>query len=241
MAYIGTVGKRIESEVTLIGNYTYTSTYVAWNPVECHIYTMKDSEGNILVWKTSSWMHCKLGEKTNQWGDVEEIFKTVSKGDTIRIKASVKDHSTYKDQEQTVLQRLKVLEIVHHCLTKEEKQELKKKEQLASIQDGDFIWTMPYKQFKEHYSDCETVAGSYNSHSEEEVRCSHFIPATIDVIIRKGRLKNSGVRGQHFSEYQFTNQDGAVIAYKAVNEDNALKRVQKDFPDDTWELTQVFR
>lgn len=239
MAYLGTVGQKISKEVVLIGDYEFTSYFVSWNPTTAHIYTMKDDEGNILVWKTSSWMHCKTGTRTNHCGESEDVFVAIQKGDRIRVTGTIKELSVYRNEEQTVLQRVKV-ELLEHHLSKEEVLEQKKQEQLSTIKDGDLVWTMPYKQYKEHYSDCETLAGSYDDHAEEASQRRTFIPATIDVIIREGRLKNSGVRGEHFSGYQLTNQKGQTIVYRAVSDDNALKRAMKEFPDNSWKLTRVF-
>lgn len=105
--------------------------------------------------------------------------------------------------------------------------ERQKKEQAEGIGENDLVWEMPYRQYKSHYSDCETVIGSYNDHGG-------MSPASIKVIIRDGRLKNSGVRGQHFSGYEFFfTADGkkARVCYRAVSEDNAVKRLYKEFPN----------
>ena len=112
--------------------------------------------------------------------------------------------------------------------TKEELEAKKREEQLASIKDGDAIWRMPYKQYKEHYSDCETVAGSYE--------CSDRGYKTIEVILRKGRVKNSGVRGERFSRYAFILENGHRVIYKAVCCENAEKRLEKEYPNMKFEL-----
>ena len=95
---------------------------------------------------------------------------------------------------------------------------------------------MPYKQYKEHYSDCETLAGTYKDKDDMGRR----IYATITVIIREGRLKNSGTRFQHYSGYQFTNENGKYITYRAVSEENAKKRCEKENPNHTWECTKIY-
>ena len=87
---------------------------------------------------------------------------------------------------------------------------------------------MPYKQYKEHYSDCETVIDSFETHRDR--------PATIKVIIREGRLKASGVRGQHFYWFVFEITEGDEkfeSSYYAVSEKNAEKRCIKEFPEAT--------
>ena len=54
------------------------------------------------------------------------------------------------------------------------------------------VQRMKYKNYKEHYADCETVPSSYDKGTK-----------SIEVIIPDGRMKNSGVRGHHFRGYQF--------------------------------------
>lgn len=86
---------------------------------------------------------------------------------------------------------------------------------------------MPYRQYKNSYSDCETVPGSYNKSSK-----------TIIVLIPEGRMKKSGVRGQSFRYIWFKGtrkKDGSPvqICIKAISVENAAKRL----PDDCiWEV-----
>ena len=46
---------------------------------------------------------------------------------------------------------------------------------------------MRYAQYKKHYADCKTVPGSYDKADR-----------TIEVLLPEGRVKPSGVRGEHF-------------------------------------------
>lgn len=225
--YVGEVGERITVVVTLANAYEY-ATYYGWRKQDNYIYTMTDEDGHVLVWKTTSFMAIDGQDERGRYCPY-----AIRKNDKIRIKATVKAHGEYKEQEQTELQRVKIMELVEKAITKEEMQEAKQKEQRESLQGGDFIWRMPYKQYKEHYADCETLAGSYES------RDGHHV-AQISVIIREGRLKASGVRGEHYSGYQMTNELGEYITYRAVSEDNALKRVNKDFPNHSWECTKIY-
>lgn len=222
MAHVGSIKERTELVVTLIGDYTFISCY-GYRETLNHIYSMKDEEGNLFVWKTGSTF--ALDKVT----ETEDIYEPVRKGDTIRIKATIKDHSEYKGTPQTVLTRVKVQEFVKKALTKEEKQAIKREEQIASLQEGDFIYEMPYRQYKKHYDDCETLAGSY----DDETR-------TIGVIIRDGRLKASGVRFQKFSDYMFKTEDGQCRCIYAVSEENAWKRLAKEYDGAAgWFLAKV--
>ena len=223
--YIGEIGQRITANVTLVNEYQFT-THFAYQTKTNYIYTMVDDQGNVLVWKTSSFLYI---EGTNEAGEYWSYAP--HKGDCFEIKATVKAHGEYKGQQQTELQRVKVLAIISKAPTKEEIDAKKKAEQLASLGENDIVWHMPYKQYKEHYSDCETVAGSF-----ESTRWGK----TIGVIIREGRLKASGVRGEHYSGYQCTNEKGEIVVYRAVSEDNALRRAAKEFPESTWECTHIY-
>ena len=148
-----------------------------------------------------------------------------SKGDVIRISAAVKGIEEYKGTAQTVIQRVKVLEVISKYT------DVKSTQQLESLNENDFVWSMEYSRYKKHYSDCETVAGSYNSRYK-----------TIDVIIRDGRLKNSGTRGMHYSGYQFKLSDGSPICFRAVSEENAKKQLLKMYPEETEaECVKIYR
>lgn len=223
--YVGTVGQKISAEVKLINTYEYKDYKFSYYGTTHYIYTMQDSEGNVFVWKTTSFMSVDDGE----WGYM------IKKDDTILIKGTVKDHSEYNGTKQTVLNRCKysLIEKAPVKPTKEEIEAKKREEQLQSIQEGDFIWEMPYKQWKEHYSDCETVAGSYE--------CDRHGNKTIKVIIRKGRLKNSGVRGEHYTSFSFRLEDNTVVCYKAICYENAEKRIKKEYPNMKFELDKIYR
>lgn len=231
MGYIGTVGAKIALDVILVSVYEWLDYSYSYRGQVKRIYTMNDEAGNVLVWKTTSCMSIESGKDHSG----NTIFHVAEKGDKLRITASVKEHSIYKDVEQTVLQRVK-FSFIERGVTYNEKRALKQTEQLATISGGDFVWEMPYKQYKEHYSDCETIYGSYNDHSDSK----EFLPATIAVIIREGRLKPSGVRGEHYKGYQMENENGEKITYRAITEENATKRVSKDFPNHTWTCCKIF-
>lgn len=222
--HIGTVGAKITVEVTLVNVYEFTSFSFSYRGESNYIYTMKDADGNVIVWKTTSIMAVPAD------GDG---WQRIDKGDVIRITGKVKEHGEYKGTQQTVLTRCKyeLIKTAPVKLTKEEIEAQKRKEQLESLADDDFIWRMPYKQYKEHYADCETVVGSYD-----------YADSSIEVIIRAGRLKNSGVRGRHFFGYQFRTDDGALVCYRAVSEENARKQMRKEHPNsENWECTRIFR
>lgn len=210
--YVGSIGDKITVEVTFVFEASFETQFGTQ-----HIYTFRDDEGNTLVWKTSAFLWYEVGNKETP----------VCKGDKIRLTASIKDHSEYRGERQTILQRVRKLELVS---SKEEKTDKEKAEsQLLSLEDGDTVEIMPYRQYRDHYRDCETIAGSYDDENK-----------TIRVIIRAGRLKASGVRGEHFTGYEFKNEKGELVVYRAVSFENALKRVHKEYPDNTWEINHIY-
>ncbi len=83
--HIGTVGERITATVT----FDHSASFDGYMGRTTYIYTFIDPDGNILVWKTQAWKH-------------------LAKGDEVQITGTIKEHSEYKDQKQTVLTRCKI-------------------------------------------------------------------------------------------------------------------------------------
>jgi len=222
------IGKRIECDLTLKAEYYYKKTY-GFSTTNYTIYKFVDADGEVLVWNTSSILGIEFWDEKGHYQ-----FDGVHKGDSCRLKGTVKALGEYKGEPQVELTRCKAISITHKPveLTKEELEEQKRGEQLASIVDGDLVWNMPYRQYKEHYADCETLAGSFVRHRNGD--------KFITVIIRKGRLVNSGVRGEHFKGYELINENNGTICYRAVSLDNALKRASKEFPENTWQLNKIY-
>lgn len=80
---------------------------------------------------------------------------------------------------------------------------------------------MPYRNYKKHYADCETVWGSYDK-----------VAKSIIVLIPDGRMKKSGVRGERYHYYSFEGvEDGKKVrtTIKAICLENAQKRLLRDY------------
>lgn len=199
--YIGNVGKKLTLKATYLKSFSF-STYYG----ETNVHKFADEQGNILVWKTSNCV---------EWVK-DGCYEFIPEGSVVEIKCTVKDHNEYKGEEQTVVVRCK-FNLIEKAKTKQEKLEEKKNEQVNNLQEGDQILTMPYKNYKEHYSDCETVAGSFSA---------NYGRAEISVIVRSGRMVPSGVRGKHFYGFEFTTEDGKRVCYRAVSEENARKQAK---------------
>lgn len=219
--------ERITTIVTLVGEYSFANRF---NPYlgKTTIYKMQDADGKIYTWKTSACLEYKT--------DNDDDYKAIIKNDVIEITASVKGESEYKGEPQTELNRVKVNKVVKEHITKSVIIANKKKEQMESLGEGDRLWEMPYRQYKMHYADCETLAGSYR-----EIERGREIGSYITIILREGRLKASGVRGERFSGYELKNEVGEKVVYRAVSEENAVKRASKEFPGHTWEVVKIYR
>lgn len=90
--YAGEVGKPITADVTVERVYSFVRPqHVArWLTETVNIVTMRDSDGNALVYKGTSFC--------------------AEKGQALRIKATVKAHEVYRDEKQTTVQRIRLLE-----------------------------------------------------------------------------------------------------------------------------------
>ena len=241
---------RIEMVVTMTADFTYEAPcYGApWRNETRHIYKMTGEDGRVFVWKTSSSMgkfvrvpDLKVANFTDKDG-CPMVWHKAHKGDIIRIKATEGSTGTYKGEIETEISRVTVLDWIFKTETEDEKRAriasekaAAKKALLDSVKDGDEIITMTYARFKKHYADCETVPDSFRyDKTEDGWRKGDGI---IDVIVRAGRMKNSGVRGEHFKTYwvRFVDTDGIEKSqgYYAVSYGNAEKRCMKDYPGAT--------
>lgn len=225
---------RIKVTGVLTGNYSFERpAYGYYNRMETvTIYKITSEDGKVYVWKTTGSLYMQIEVPYETRGafsydsdkHVAYMLESPDKGDTVTITASVKGESEYKGEAQTEIQRVKLLEII-----RKEEEKAEAQEQDLTLADGDMIIEMPYRQFKEHYSDCETVKGSF-------FRDENTGDSTIKVIIRSGRMKASGVRGQHFAGYEiewFENGEKCFSSFRAVSEENALKQARKMFPNGT--------
>ena len=86
--YVGAEGEKVELTLKLVkvGGY---DTFFAGREAYVAVYTFEDENHNKLVWKTQKGID----------GDVCDFFK---------VKGTVKDHSEYRGEKQTVLTRCKI-------------------------------------------------------------------------------------------------------------------------------------
>lgn len=219
------IKQRIDTIVTFVKSRQYDRpAFGGWRDETVTISIMMDAEGQTLIWKTTGaglFIDEVRHDKRGEW--LEPVFP--NEGATIRIRGTVKEIGEYRGEPQVELSRVKLMEIVHQTETFEERQERKAKEQQANLKPTDMVKRMPYRQYKEHYVDCETIVGSY----DKEARM-------IKVIIPEGRMKNSGTRGKHFDYIDLINDNGEKLTLKAITEENALARAEKKYPGEGWRL-----
>lgn len=221
---------RIETTVTLTGDYSFTRrAYSGFRDETVHIYKMTDTEGNVYVWKTTAHLKMEtiLGNPEDESREVDTYFPR--KGDVISIKATVKGETEYKGEPQTEVNRVVVTEVISKYEVAVTKAKAEKQKQSVDLEAGDRIVEMFYRNYKKHYADCETIEGSYDDEF-----------GIIKVIVRAGRMKPSGTRGEHFKGYELQNELGHTTTYRAVCEDNAIKRANKEHPGHTWECIHIY-
>ncbi len=98
--YIGSIGDKLDIEVTFSHEVSFDTQFGRMN-----IYFFKDEAGNTLAWKTSAMLWIDdLDENGNN------IF--IRKGDKIRFTASIKEHNEYKGEKQTMLQRVRKIQMI---------------------------------------------------------------------------------------------------------------------------------
>jgi hypothetical protein len=86
--YFGQIKDKVELELTMTFEMSFDGAYGT-----TYMYLFKDADGRTFKWTASR----------NQW---------IEKGETVKIKGTIKDHAVYRDTKQTVLTRCKVIEEV---------------------------------------------------------------------------------------------------------------------------------
>lgn len=112
--YVGRPGDKIEAVVTVAFMSSYdVLSFRGYGMSTVFVYGLKDEHDNLMIWKTQSGSLSYEHERWNK-DHTKSIFETVyvHKGDKVRIKASIKEHAEYKEQKQTILTRVKVVEII---------------------------------------------------------------------------------------------------------------------------------
>jgi hypothetical protein len=82
--YIGNVGDKITLELTQVACFTFDSQFGI-----CYINKFKDTEGNVVIWKTSR--------------------RVANDGENVTLKGTIKEHNEFRTEKQTILTRCKTL------------------------------------------------------------------------------------------------------------------------------------
>lgn len=90
--YVGEAGDKIEMTVTYLGSPHWT-THMGWMEKTMYAHNFKEANGNKLVWKTESYPSC------------------LTEGAMVLLKGTIKDHSEYDGEKQTLLTRCKIQEV----------------------------------------------------------------------------------------------------------------------------------
>lgn len=227
MAYVGSIKQRIEITATLTNEYHYTKpSYTGYGRDDRTIYIFADEDGNVYKCDTNTVLGIDVQKDGGEYG-----FEAIFKNDVVKLRGTIKAHNEYKGIEQTVLNRVNILQLVSRPKTKKQLMEDKRREQMESLQAGDELMEMTYSNYKKHYADCETLAGSF-----EIAGCAY-----ITVIVRSGRLVNSGTRGRHFDYYEVRGVNGKLEIYKAISEETAERRFLKEHPNTEIESIDLCR
>jgi hypothetical protein len=105
---IGVKSEKFESTVTVKKIITIKVTqFSRYDSDEAHIYIFNDQDNNAFVWKTKNI----LSNTANEFAWNLENDNAVKEGDVIVIKASIKAYTEYKGEKQTLIQRVKILEV----------------------------------------------------------------------------------------------------------------------------------
>lgn len=105
--FFGSVGDKIELDLKFVFEHSIETRFG-----KMKIYSFRDSDGNVFVWKSSSFLSIEkkiFSADGSRWIYEDEYAHA---GDRIRIKATIKAHSEYKDEKQTELTRVKLLNII---------------------------------------------------------------------------------------------------------------------------------
>lgn len=85
--YVGEVNQKIEVALTLKRVFTYETCF-GYRTSTVYVNSFEDENGNVFVWKTSSWC-----------GDERQTYT---------VKGTIKEHNEYKGTKQNVLTRCKI-------------------------------------------------------------------------------------------------------------------------------------
>lgn len=102
--YLGVIGKRMEFNLTILHKIAYENDWGGGT-----VFIMQDAEGNKVIYKGSGYIEKKVFLDENDPERYDYVYAQV--GDNVKIVGGVKAHSEYKGEKQTIIQRIKTLDI----------------------------------------------------------------------------------------------------------------------------------
>ena len=115
--FMGKVGDKIEMTVTLVRRFQYeVPCYGAsWKTDTVTGYVFKTDDGNTLVWKTTGGLHRKVYKDGGHFRDNEKDgwydYESPEDGERVTIKGTIKAHEEYNNVNQTILNRVKWVDV----------------------------------------------------------------------------------------------------------------------------------
>lgn len=98
--HVSNIGDKINLTVTYVRSASWEQpSYSGYGTDICYAHIFKDENGNVLTWKTTT----ALG-----WTDSNGYWHHPEDGTAVILTGRVKEHTTYRDEKQTVLSRCKV-------------------------------------------------------------------------------------------------------------------------------------
>ena len=107
MAYISEIGKRITITAVYKKSFDFVDYKFSYYGTTHHIHTFEDAEGNTIVWKSTNPVDYVEGDE----------YKFIPTGSIVELTGTVKEHSIYKETEQTVVTRCK-FKLIERAKTK---------------------------------------------------------------------------------------------------------------------------
>lgn len=97
--HVGSIGDKIDTTAVYAGSAHFeVNSYMGYGTETMYIHRFK-VDGNTFIWKTS---------KALGWWNNNDEWETPEEGTQVHLKGTIKEHSEYKDEKQTVLTRCKV-------------------------------------------------------------------------------------------------------------------------------------
>lgn len=102
-SYFGQIGERVTLDLVLVASPSWEQkTYAGFGTELMHCHILQDAEGNTFTWKTANSINVPLGDYQ---------YKVAEPGDKVKLTGTIKEHTEYKGEKQTVLTRCKTIEI----------------------------------------------------------------------------------------------------------------------------------